>query len=696
MAVSKPFLEVESKLLLQHELVKEKVNICKVRELCKSNAGLVAASGLRQKIWSLLLLGECQRENAMSDDVYNSPASPCREQQVLEADVPRTRGDIEEFRSKLWRKNMTDILQSFCIKHNVQYKQGMNEILAPFFYLTSPAINSKIAFDLFEAFIFRYLERYFCFDDSSYLCRAFRLFHLLLLYHDPQLANHLHDNGFIPELYSPAWFLTLYSRTLPINHVLRLWDFVIAVDDPAFTFFIGLCLLRRLRDEFLHADVAIIPEIFKKLQFNGEDDIDQIVSEAFALYKSTPRSFCRNLRLCCVGTAELTPLPGLPSSSKYSGVRDEIFNKNIAIQATRSCLMLSPHELVSTMDPNSIPNLSRKSSHEMTYDTFNSTSNSVSTEEDLVDDETNSDASPIVTQINEYSRQQCTDISSSSSSISIQFVLIDIRPIVDNELSGGGIIPRAMALDPDFLDQPDAFDRWVQHFDGTRGCNICIIDHPPGQASSLSLWRRLILGEGDGFSTQGNNVSYNNTASTSSIPFFNNRLSTSSDINGHYNTTDLDSHYEELESKVRDEEYMRPSIRLARELQKASFPHVSVLDGGFPGLVDYLNESRGTVEPTIINHDDIAWRQYVKSTGRENYNLSSSAPLKSIKNIISSPSSLGGNSSSDHGNPDGNQIKTRKNLSELEIFEMGLQMALKMGHQFTSTELAKKIKSLTS
>ena len=117
------------------------------------------------------------------------------------------------------------------------------------------------------------------------------MFHLLLLYHDPQLAVHLNDNGFPPELYSPQWFLTLYSRTLPLTHVLRLWDMILAVDDPAFTFFVGLCLLKRLRESLLHADIDSIPEIFNNLHFQGEEDIDRIVFEAMKVYQQTPRCF---------------------------------------------------------------------------------------------------------------------------------------------------------------------------------------------------------------------------------------------------------------------------------------------------------------------------------------------------------------------------------------------------------------------
>jgi hypothetical protein len=37
------------------------------------------------------------------------------------------------------------------------------------------------------AFIFRYLENFFCRDESTFLFKAFRLFHLLLVYVDPQV-----------------------------------------------------------------------------------------------------------------------------------------------------------------------------------------------------------------------------------------------------------------------------------------------------------------------------------------------------------------------------------------------------------------------------------------------------------------------------------------------------------------------------
>ena len=48
----------------------------------------------------------------------------------------------------------------------------MNEIMAPFLYVHPPPKGSLLPYRLFEAFLYRYLERYFCQDDSAYLFKV--------------------------------------------------------------------------------------------------------------------------------------------------------------------------------------------------------------------------------------------------------------------------------------------------------------------------------------------------------------------------------------------------------------------------------------------------------------------------------------------------------------------------------------------
>ena len=120
-------------------------------------------------------------------------------------------------------------------------------------------------------------------------------------YHDPQLALHLQINEFYPELYTLQWFLTLYARTLPLHYVMKLWDMFICIDDPAYPFFIGICLLCKHRGSLLLADIYSIPEIIAGigLKIESEGDVGVVVREALVLYKKTPR-YAMSSHIVCV------------------------------------------------------------------------------------------------------------------------------------------------------------------------------------------------------------------------------------------------------------------------------------------------------------------------------------------------------------------------------------------------------------
>lgn len=62
----------------------------------RDNPGLIASAGMRIRIWSLLLLGSAHAVSETTD--LQPPEKSCGEQHVLEADVKRTRADIEIFR----------------------------------------------------------------------------------------------------------------------------------------------------------------------------------------------------------------------------------------------------------------------------------------------------------------------------------------------------------------------------------------------------------------------------------------------------------------------------------------------------------------------------------------------------------------------------------------------------------------------
>lgn len=692
------------KTQLIEEISSNNINILKIREICRDNPGLIASAGLRIKIWTILLLGN----SIIKDDVglINS-YELCGEMNVLEADVRRTRSSIDKFKSTSWRRGLTDILQVFCVTHKIQYKQGMNEVAAPFLYLNPPPNGEGLSYVLFEAFVFRYLENFFCRDESTYLFKAFRLFHLLLVFVDPQLAHHLEEQHFLPELYSPQWFLTLYSRGLELPLVLRLWDMMIAVDDPAFTFFVGLALLRKLKDELLRADSSDIPEIISRMSIQGEKGVDELVILALQLYRNTPRCFIRYLRVCCVKTPELTPLPPIKTweyvgndllpqyitqnenhQKKYHNKEfDElVFAYAMSRQSVRQTLMLSPSEFISILFPISSPQ-STSSDQLPMFSNHNSRSNSsesgiMSLESDNTTQQSlpSLSSSPITTSPSPKIFQSFT---------MNQMVVLDIRSTDEIQISGGGSLPIAMHIEPEFLDHPDALERWLEHFDTMKGLPICIIDTPPINETSSALWKRLLLGHGDGLGTES--IQYGTYSNRNNNT--NNNHSSTNNNNKHffkYQPIDNESPFREVEKTAMSEDNTRVGIKLASILQSHQFPYVMILDGGYPALISQIFHSRGMTESLIINYDEEKWLNYLVTINKkENFQTD----LQYAKNYLLKIKQL------ENNNNNNNRIHTNnKNQnvheSELEQARIALNVAIRLGHTHMREILELKIQKL--
>jgi hypothetical protein len=325
------------------------------------------------------------------------------------------------------------------------------------------------------------------------------------------------------------------------------------------------------------------------------------------------------------------------------------YDRNLSLQAARSCLMLSTQELVNSVAP-----IQNNSSNAGSINN-NSSSSSDSGEP----------ASPTGT---------------SSQQPPQQFVIIDIRSFEEANASGGGILPRAIQLEPEFLQRPDAFDIWLQHFDGTRGCNICIIDMPPAKWTGLALWRRLLLGEGDGTSSVNSNADISALSRHAAS-----KHATGAPIGGAAHR-DLESRYAQEEAQVVKLDLTRPAVQLALALQANSFPNVSVLEGGFPALIEQLNASRGTVEPVVINHDEVLWAKFLRSTGRDFKTLEEKKSQKGFANSV--------NRHAIDLEEAYEKPRTVRDLSSLEVYTYALRVAERMNHSYMKGVLSDRIASL--
>jgi hypothetical protein len=212
-------------------------------------------------------------------------------QRVIRADVLRTRGADLLFQQETTRNNLESLLTYFCKRKGTKYCQGLNEIVAPFFWI-SPT-NNSLRFELFYAFIDKFVPNMFLEETFQALQCAHVLFGTLLQHFDVRLYEHLTDSDLTPELYTTPWFLTLCAAKLQQDDILCVWDQLLSMqpDEHAesLVHFIILALLMKHRDMLLKTPSFDLPHVIVHLGI--EKDIQHVLSTAMLLLENTPNFF---------------------------------------------------------------------------------------------------------------------------------------------------------------------------------------------------------------------------------------------------------------------------------------------------------------------------------------------------------------------------------------------------------------------
>ncbi|CAB5395590.1 unnamed protein product [Rhizophagus irregularis] len=91
------------------------------------------------------------------------------------------------------------------------------------------------------------------FNDEALAFKYLAVFSHLLSFHDPELSNHLDKIEYHPDLYAIRWFLTLFTHVFPLDKTYHLWDKIL-VGPPSLPLFIGISILRQLREMLLKSE----------------------------------------------------------------------------------------------------------------------------------------------------------------------------------------------------------------------------------------------------------------------------------------------------------------------------------------------------------------------------------------------------------------------------------------------------------
>ncbi|CAM9835806.1 unnamed protein product, partial [Scytosiphon promiscuus] len=420
-----------------------------------------AVAPMRANLWSVMLLGLrpedlSSQHELMSSSLHGRSSEedhaaglmhfPKEDQRVLAADIKRTRQAYAMFKREDVMQLVSQVLERYCVGHGIRYKQGQNELIAPFIMLRDPPLPLPVLGLLFESFMSRFVSRWFVDDEIEALLVSYRVFRVVLFYVDPGLAFKLDEADFVPELYATAWLITLFSRNLSMELVVRLWDVYLAVNDPALVFFLLAALLVRNRDTILKVDQAhMMPETIQSLTVTDKKDLEELIIQAREMLRKIPESFLQTVRSCC--------------SDQCNAPLDT--SRSLFCESVR-CVSISPGELLERMTRKRPPEKLRGGpAAGLEGEESDGWRGGGEREED--------GSSP--PRDGSRNRSPCP-----MRPGAVDTVALDIRPLHDYESSGVGHLGKSLRLDPYLLEMDDVLEKWMQHFDGARGTHVCLVD----------------------------------------------------------------------------------------------------------------------------------------------------------------------------------------------------------------------------
>jgi hypothetical protein len=217
-------------------------------------------------------------------------------QRVIRYDCERTRGTVEEFKQPENREMIERLLTFYCKSHSLAYKQGMNEVLAPFVALKlwNGIETWGEVYLMYKGFIDLFLPNMFCDEEFQFLQKCCALFRTCLRYHAPSLSSRLDAANVTPEMYVTPWFLTLFSSKTSLTAVLQLWHYLLTGGDKHSFIFVAISLCLSHARLLRAAAKVSLPETITKITI-GEDSVESVWKRALKVRQHTPPFFIQQL-----------------------------------------------------------------------------------------------------------------------------------------------------------------------------------------------------------------------------------------------------------------------------------------------------------------------------------------------------------------------------------------------------------------
>jgi len=247
-------------------------------------AGRTLPSSLRADVWSHCLeIGSRKCKIDKFDDVYDHP-----DQHEIRRTAKNLVESVSRESDKFQLQAEAEAILTVYFKSTAKkFSNDISSILKPILELS---LTKNEKFSIFQTILEKFIPK----SDSESSDAVFDLARLLLLYHDPQLCNHLDSLKIGFHQFSSSWFSSLMSADCDTEVTHQLWDLYIVNTDPWIIFFMVTVMLVNFRDNILEvgSDREELLARLARLPAQIEaDDIPDLVTLAQVYSSRTPSSF---------------------------------------------------------------------------------------------------------------------------------------------------------------------------------------------------------------------------------------------------------------------------------------------------------------------------------------------------------------------------------------------------------------------
>ena len=189
------------------------------------------------------------------------------------------------------------------------YSQGLNEIVAPFFFIGVPR---DVKFQLFYAIVQRFFPLLFRGENMRRhldpLMHCLRLLllcvhafcvewpecHAVLRYHDTQIVALADQYSVNTELWALPWLFTIFASGVPVAIVLHIWDLLLLSSDNAAPLYFACAVVISQRSNVLSCDPDALALVLRNCLQKSCDtcsSVNDVWVLAENLMMNTPQSF---------------------------------------------------------------------------------------------------------------------------------------------------------------------------------------------------------------------------------------------------------------------------------------------------------------------------------------------------------------------------------------------------------------------